>query len=909
MNSSPVPAANPLSRNPLFATASAFACGIFLYLEMPAALLPFLTGSAIVLPASLAWPHMRTTAVLLLFVALGAIAAAAQAFSTNELAVKSLYDKGWIKSGDPVRVEGVLSDHPQASPDGLRLRLRVRRIRYKRESIDANGNIEVFVAARTGESRGFCDTLGMRAGNTVRFALRLRREEPFRNPGTQNYIDSLDWRGVDAAGAAKSCLLIDVTDHGRSWFSAVYEFRERLTARILQTHDQRTAGIVLASFIGNRNFLTRESGETFRENGTFHVLVISGLHITLFGGLMLWAARKLTSRRYLQLGIAGILLWSYALFVGLQLPVLRAAVMFSVFMVSLSVLRETTALNGLGAALLTVLVFRPSDLENPSFQMTSLSILAIAGVAFPVLEKLRQIGAWIPTPKRPFPAVASRGLRVFAEALYWSEARWSDYRSKQIWDCEIEKTGVGRWLSDGFVQRSFRMCFEIAFVSLCVQVFLLPLVVVRFHRVGTASIFSNLFAGAAVAFQNILSLAGLLLSLIDVEIARAFVSGASVVTALSLYVQNGIAAYIFAPMRVPVYTGVLEHVYWVYFCPLVLLAACLIVWDPFEKGPALRRWAGLLSLGALVTIALLIIFPMSRQEPAGRLRVDFLDVGQGDSALVTFPNGETMLIDGGGRRRFETDGDAEWDRSGIGERVVSEFLWGKGYARVDYVVSTHPDADHIRGLIDVVRNFRVGTVFAGGLYMESEAFRSLRDEAGRKGVPLRLIKAGDSISIGGAFVRVLHPQTNGEGNAVNDDSAVLKISKQGRSFLFTGDIETATEALLLEAGASLSSTVVKVPHHGSRTSSTRVFAESVNAQYAVIPVGRRSPFGHPHREVVSRWTKSGARVLSTGESGTISISTNGSDLIVESFAAPLNAKSPAGLSGIKPSERYSVNPN
>jgi competence protein ComEC len=225
------------------------------------------------------------------------------------------------------------------------------------------------------------------------------------------------------------------------------------------------------------------------------------------------------------------------------------------------------------------------------------------------------------------------------------------------------------------------------------------------------------------------------------------------------------------------------------------------------------------------------------------------------------------------------------DTPGIGEAVVSPVLWNKGYSHVDYILATHADADHIKGLTDVAANFQVGEALFGREPQSDPEFSALKSVLDRRGVSAKLISRGDVMNLGGATLEVLYPLADSSPNATydNNHSVVLRIVYGNRGFLLTGDIESIAENALFSGRGTLQADIIKVPHHGSRTSSTPDFIRSVGPQYAIISVGRHSRFGHPHKEVVARWLGSGAQVMITGERGMISASTNGNDLTVGSF--------------------------
>jgi len=337
-------------------------------------------------------------------------------------------------------------------------------------------------------------------------------------------------------------------------------------------------------------------------------------------------------------------------------------------------------------------------------------------------------------------------------------------------------------------------------------------------------------------------------------------------------------------------------VYAIYFVPILILAAVLYYWSPFALRPTLwwtRPGPMYLTAACLLMLGLVIVFhPYSVSRPDGRLRVDFLDVGQGDSALVTFPDGRTLLVDGGGRFRYETGNGIGMDESepfepdvrGIGEAVVSEFLWNQGLSRIDYILATHADADHIQGLTDVAKNFKIGKALVARRPMEDPDFAAFDEVLNRRGISEEIVSRGDSLQFGDVTIEVLNPAASDTtGTLENNRSVVLRIVMGSRAFLLTGDIEAPAESSMVTGGGMLAADLVRVPHHGSRTSSTQEFIEATHAKYAVISVGRSSPFGHPHADVLSRWRGSGANVMTTGKRGMISVSTDGKDLQVDTF--------------------------
>jgi competence protein ComEC len=206
-------------------------------------------------------------------------------------------------------------------------------------------------------------------------------------------------------------------------------------------------------------------------------------------------------------------------------------------------------------------------------------------------------------------------------------------------------------------------------------------------------------------------------------------------------------------------------------------------------------------------------------------------------------------------------------------------------SQIDYVLATHADADHIDGLNDVVKNFTVRSALIARRPADDPEFAKFSKTLAQTNTHAETIEAGDVIYFGDVAVSVLWPLASGE-SSTNNDSIVLRIQYGERSIVLTGDIEQAAERALVTSQQQLHADVIKVPHHGSKTSSTEDFVAATKPQFAIISVGRHSRFGHPHKDVVDRWESNGATVLTTGNCGTITITTDGHNLNLKTFVQP-----------------------
>lgn len=843
--------------------------------------------------------------ILLAFLFLGAFYFQIEQAQTLPNRIKRFYDERLIISNEPVEFEGVLRDSPEIGFEDFSLPLKVEKIYFKGEEIAVSGKVKLFASTFEAENKAEYEKLNLKYGSKIRVACRLQREESYLNPGVFSRLEMLDQQNIDATGVIKSPLLIEKVGDEETFplLGWIYEQRQNLIIGFKDNFNSKTAGIMIASLLGNKNFLDNETAEIFREGGTFHVLVISGLHITFIGGLILLLLRFFTNRKFWQFIFAAVFLWSYSLAVGAEVPVVRASIMFTILLFSQVIYRNGSLLNSFGLCILILLVWRPNDLFTSSFQLTFASVAAIIVFAFPLIENLRKIGSWTPTAETPFPPDVSVFLKRFCEMLYWSEDVWEQESKQRIWSAKIFKMPYLPKLRHNIWQSLLAYLFEGILVSLIVQVCLLPFLIIYFHRVSFSSIWLNLWVGFFITLESFSAVIALLFAQFSQTLALPLIKLTEIFNYLLLAIPNIFVENDLASVRVPIYSSVMRSIYFVYFIPLIVLGVSLNRWKPFEidsdgNPKIVKFYRSVIPNSAILLIIslLLVIFhPFSAPHKNGRLTIDFLDVGQGDSALVTFPNGETMLIDGGGKINFKKNyaksEDAEEfeifepDRQTIGESVVSEFLWEKGYSKVDYILATHADTDHIQGLIDVAENFKVKAAFFGRIPAKDEDFTELSNVLRKKKIPEITLSRGDVMEFEKAFVEVLYPEKDESDLAVSDNnhSLVLRITFGAKKFLFTGDIEKETETFLIKNPSYLQADVVKAAHHGSRTSSTQTFVESTKAEYVIIPVGKKSQFGHPHKEVVERWKNSGAKVYTTGERGTVTISTNGKDFEVQTF--------------------------
>jgi competence protein ComEC len=268
-----------------------------------------------------------------------------------------------------------------------------------------------------------------------------------------------------------------------------------------------------------------------------------------------------------------------------------------------------------------------------------------------------------------------------------------------------------------------------------------------------------------------------------------------------------------------------------------------------------------------ILIILLILIFLGTISTNAALEVHFIDVGQGDSILIQEDNSANILIDGGNR----------WNS--VEEKVIS-YLEENEVDTIDALISTHPHADHIGSLEAVINTFEVKEIYDSGRVHTSKTYENYLTAVDENNIPFDTPRRNEVIEVEGLEFKVLHPTAPVENYDLNNSSIVLGLEYGEVSFLFAGDIEAEVEHEILNSEADIKATILKVPHHGSNTSNSTGFIESVSPKAAVITVGEENKFGHPSSETINLFKKKEIKIYRTDENGDIVISTDGNNYSV-----------------------------
>lgn len=696
-------------------------------------------------------------------------------------------------------------------------------------------------------------------GRLVEVEARVRSLRNFQNPGSFDFVAWSAHRGIYWTASAHSADFLRVLPGacGSMLYRAVFAVRSAALKQIerLYPNNAYATGMMESILIGETGKLDKVWTDDFRRTGTFHALVISGLHIIVLAGCLRLLLRLCFVRELPALAITAVVTWIYVLVAGWNPPAVRAAAGFTMYLIGRYFYRERRMMNLLAVVGIIYLACDPGQLFEAAFQLSFLSVAAIAVLAVPVMEKtsrlyrtaLRDLTATRRDLRlQPLAAQFRVELRLLAETLSYY------LKLPQRWLLTAMAIGL----------RILLFAYDMVIVSAVMQVGLALPMAIYFHRIS----FSGLSANVIIVP---------LLSLIVPVGFIALLSGwtfAALVAEWLLILSEKIAGW-----------HVLWEPDWRVADPPVWLslafAAALIALASTMRRSRVLRWSAL----AIVAILFALVFshPFPPQMQKGSLELSVIDVGQGDSLLVAFPNGKLMLVDGGGVLAF---GHQKKPKLDIGEDVVSPYLWSRSITHLDVIVATHAHEDHTGGLAAIVDNFHPAELWAGANTGEP-VWNELRKHALAKGVKIVPRRAGDALDFGGVRIEVLSPPADylpGD-KPKNDDSLAMRLTYGRNSFLLTGDMEKPSEARLLSDGVSMRADVLKVGHHGSKTSSSDEFLDAVHPAFAIISDGFENSFGHPHRDVLGRLAEHHAEILRTDTVGLVTIRSDGRRLVMTSF--------------------------
>jgi competence protein ComEC len=737
--------------------------------------------------------------------------------------------------GTMVTVTGRLAREAEHFPDKTRIYLEADRMA---EAVDDPTPVHGLIRVTVLHPQAF------HLGDEVRLSGRIHFPRNLGDPGEFDYEGFMARNGIAATMLAKGPRgepAVEILGHNSPPIAGRIEsIRSSIGAFIDKNLDDPVAAEMRALVIGDRGGIDDKMHQTFGRTGMAHLLVISGLHLSMVAAVMfalvrtlmlLWPA--LAARGWANKGAAiaaGAAVCAYAAIAGHHVSTSRALVMVIAYMIAVVIDRAREAVASLALAAIVICIALPGSSADIGFELSFASVLAI-------VMGMRRYSVWLQRRRSARAGIPPSQAEV-------------------AWEWMLGYVAVSFWAMLGVAPLTAYYFNQFSIVGLLANAVVVPIM-------GLAGTVTGL-AAAAMSFVWTPAAVGLL------WVAGQFIGIGNVLT-------NWFAGWPMGWVRM--------------FTPapieIALAYAALFTWLMWPMrgdrprddimAPRTRRFRPQLRHAFACAIALAIALDAGRctyqRFFRGDLRVTFLSVGEGDSAVVRFPGSRVMVIDAG----------SAWRSFDMGERIVARYLWAQKIMRVDWLVLSHPDQDHFGGFDYLARNFSPREFWDAGAGSSDESYRTLMATLSQQHIPIRPIDSATApANIGGAIVVALNrPMRNGMKH--NNSSMVLRVGFRGASFLFPGDLEAPGEqAVVNSAGAAVRATVLKVPHHGSRTSSSAQFVAAVDPSIAIFSLGYQNRFHFPAPEVVQRYRDAGVETYRTDVAGAVCVDADASGVVAES---------------------------
>jgi competence protein ComEC len=736
-----------------------------------------------------------------------------------------------------IGLEGTICENPVRTPEKTDLTIDATRIVQNGIGVPVEGKVLLSVHDRTDLPS---------YGDLVRAKVKLKHPHNFNNPGGFDYVKYLRLKGILVRAYLEkgSGIVVIRGQKGNPFLSRIEAFRDRLRTLIRAHAPPEQSPILIAMVLGEQNEIPKEVMAKFNRTGTTHILAISGFNIGIISVIFIVCFRfflkssenLLLNHNVLKIAtfLTAIPVIFYSFIAGLGMSVIRAALMMLAMVAAVVFGKARYLPNILALAAFLMLAFLPPALFDVSFQ---LSFVSVASILFIVP---RFTGLLRPDPE----------------------------------DNPLHPPGKFH---------SIINCFYLfLLVTIAATVGVIPLTTYYFNTLSLTVIAGNMLLIPIMGYGVVvLSLAVVLAAPFSDALSVFFIQISSYLIKISVLLADRLSSLPHASVYVTTPTLIEICAYYFLLAGNVVFLDCILN-RRFKEISRLK-----LKLSLSVSVAMLVFFIAdgfylhNKDSRPDRLAVTFIDVGQGNSTLISLPGGKKMLIDGGGSYD---------DRFDIGKNVLAPFLWGQKIKAIDTVILTHPHPDHLNGLLFILENFSVREVWSNGQEVPDEAYLKFKEMIKEKQIRHRILSNKSVLKQGDVIFRIMNPDRHGKkenktepSRRANDESLVVKLSFHRISFLFPGDISARTEQKMMDNKQDLHADVLLAPHHGSRFSNSPLFIKKVRPETVIFSCGKENIFGLPAHEVIDRYGFAGVEIFRTDRDGAITIETDGESIRFRGF--------------------------
>lgn len=567
---------------------------------------------------------------------------------------------------------------------------------------------------------------------------------------------------------------------------------------IVKRFPEESAQLIMGILLGAKDNIEESTIEQFRNSSLSHILAVSGLHISyiILGITYLLKISRISSRIAKIFSIFFLIF--FTIIVGYSPSIARACIMGCVSIASGIFFRKSDSITNISLATLIILILNPFSIINIGFL---LSFIGTVGII-----------------------VLNNNITIFMDKIYV--------------------------IKNNFVNNILSVIKPIISITISVQLIIFPIIVIYFGTISYTFIISNILTSHIIGLIIILGFIFIILSFISLNLSNIIIC---LLNILLSYLKN--ITGIISSFSISKLTVIRPNIFiiCIYYLTLFLLNYIYTLYNKKSLRTTEKKIIKFLKNNyikiIIITIILMLItniFSVYKRH----LSIYFIDIGQGDSCLIVTPKNKKILIDGGGNKN-----EKEFN---VGDQVLIPYLLARGIKTIDYVMVSHFDIDHCQGLFSVIKQLTVKNVIIGKQFETSENYEKFKKIVREKKIKVHVVEAGQRIKIEkDLYFDVLWPSSNNaiSENGINNNSLVCKLVYQNFSMLFTGDIEEIAEKDILEKYKNmnvLQSTILKVAHHGSKSSSIQEFLDAVKPKIVLIGVGEKNTFGHPNNGVLER---------------------------------------------------------
>mgnify|MGYP005804674853 CR=1 FL=1 len=670
-------------------------------------------------------------------------------------------------------------------------------------------------------------------GDKIFITGEFQEPQGMRNEGGFNYKEYLKSLNIYGSVKAKNIKVIEKIK-GNIFMNFIYKISDEIKENIEEFMGEKYSGLLLGLLLGDSSKIDENIEENFKITSLTHILAVSGAQVSyIIVAMYSLLKRKIGIQKTRVVIIASLIF--YTALTGFSPSIVRAGIMGIILMISGLVFRKNDIINSIAISLFFMLVYTPFLLENVGLQLSYLGTIGIIGFNKTIILILKNI------------QIRNR--------------KWK-YKINRKLILLISKIK------------------EILAVTMSASLAVVPVMIYHFNLFGTYFLITNLFASIIIGPITLLGTLLVIISFISINIAKVL----SYILKFLIDILLFISSFSKLPIsKIYIPTPKISFIIIIYLSLII----SLFIYKVFhERNPntTILRVRNLLALVKYkfkqnrddvikkiviisIVISLCIIF-IPRD-----LKINFVDVGQGDSTFIITPKNETILIDGGGSNTGSFD---------VGENTLLPYILDKGYNKIDLMIISHFDSDHVGGLLTILEEIKVEKVLIAKQEEQSENYKRFLNIVKEKNIAVIVGKRGDKINIEkDLYLDILFPESEQiEENVINNNSLVFNIHYNNFSMLFTGDIEEIAEKRIIEITnkSRLKADIIKIPHHGSKTSSTRELLEIVLPKIALIGVGKDNLFGHPSSETIDKLNELKIKTYRTDINGEIIINVNKSGI-------------------------------